>query len=61
MPTYRVDRECTGFNGTQSFKVVADTPEEAVEKFNNGVDEFIEEELEVTNLAKVELSHIYQI
>ncbi len=55
---YRIEREVTGFNGWQTFECEANSKEGALEKFNNGDDKFIDEELEVTNLADIDIDDI---
>ncbi len=57
---YRIDREATGFNGWQTSECEADSKEEAMEKFKNGDDTFIDEELEVTNLGDIDIDDIVE-
>ena len=60
MLLWRIDREVTGFNGTQSFGVKAKTKDEAFEIFKSGIDEFIEEEVDIVNLSDITLDEIYE-
>ena len=61
MKEFRIDRDVTSANGTQSYKVMAKDEAEAREKFQAGDGEFIDEEVMVDDLASVQDCDVYEI
>jgi len=56
---YYLDRDVTSADGSQTFYVFADSLEEAKQKFIAGDSDIEHSEVEVTQLADMELADIY--
>lgn len=61
MSIYNIETEVESTHGTQTWEVVADSPEEALELCKNGKCKFVEEELEVTHLSYPDVSDVYEV
>jgi len=57
---FRIKREVTSASGWQIYECKANSKEEAFEKFKTGDDKFINEEIEVTRLAEVDIKEIME-
>lgn len=55
MPKYHIDVDIKNANGTQCWEVEAESPEEALRKYNDGDGEVVHEEIEVTELEDATL------
>lgn len=58
MKKYWINADIRSVNGTQLWQVEADSPEEALEAFNNGSGDVVHEEIEVQSLEEVTLDDI---
>lgn len=61
MSIYNIETEVESTHGTQTWEVVADSPEEALELCKNGECKFVDEELEVTHLSYPDVSDVYEV
>jgi hypothetical protein len=58
---YNLDVEIKSAQGTQEFRIEANSKEEAIEKFKKGECELIDSDVEVTALEEPDISAIYEI
>jgi hypothetical protein len=61
MPIYNVNVDVESARGSQTYEIIADSPEEAHAEYNSGGGEFVCEEVEVTSLSKPEVSEFYVV
>ena len=61
MKYYNISVEVKSAEGTQIFGTYANSKKEALEKFKNGEDDFVEEDVEVTSLFEFDIDDIYEV
>lgn len=58
MPKYQILVDVRSVSGTQLWEVEADSPEDALAKYNDGDGDVVHEEIEVTSLEDAILSNV---
>jgi hypothetical protein len=58
---YNVDVSILSANGTQTYEIVAESPEEALAIYNSGGGDFVMEEVEITSLEKPDIGDFYEV
>lgn len=58
VPKYQILVDVRSVSGTQLWEVAADSPEDALAKYNAGEGDVVGEEIEVTSLEEARLSDV---
>jgi hypothetical protein len=58
MSKYIVTVDVIHATGTQSWEVEADSPQDAIDKYNKGGGDFLFEDIEVTDLAEPDINAV---
>lgn len=61
MPKYEITRSIVTARGSQTYRCEARSKKEAFKKFEAGQDEFVDDEIEVTELEPVSMNDIEEI
>ena len=60
MPEFRIEAHVDAAHGTQTFKINAETKQDAIDIFNKGGGDFVEQDVEVVSLDPVSLEDVYE-
>lgn len=58
MSKYIVTVDVLAATGTQTWEVEADSPQDAIDKHNKGIGEFLFEDIEVSELAEPDINAV---